>query len=148
MNYTNCILHQRPDASRGRQPEHSLLSQLFAERQATWREPFACPVELDAGLNAAVVQLSSVDCDWTEGADGDWVHVGPSDAPVVVSVGTQRAVYQDWGRRNTKTAPRSARHVRFDRRRESATVKVDQQARAALSKWVFQASALPLYGSS
>lgn len=52
---------------------------------------------------------------------------------------------------NTKTAPRSA-VVTFASTdgSKSATVRVDQQARgeAFPSKWVFQASTLPLYGSS
>ena len=111
-------------------------------------------VELNAqGSNAAVVQLSSVDYDWTVSADGDWVHVTDlSDAPVVSGVRDSGVQYIKIGAgANTKTAPRSA-VVTFASTdgAKSATVKVDQQARgeAFPSKWVFQASTLPLYGSS
>ncbi len=104
-------------------------------------------------INAAVVQLSSVDYDWTVSADGDWVHVTDlSDAPVVSGVRDSGVQYIKIGAgANTKTAPRSA-VVTFASTdgAKSATVKVDQQARgeAFPSKWVFQASTLPLYGSS
>ena len=111
-------------------------------------------VELNAqGSNAAVVQLSSVDYDWTVSADGDWVHVTDlSDAPVVSGVRDSGVQYIKIGAdANTKTAPRSA-VVTFASTdgSKSATVRVDQQARgeAFPSKWVFQASTLPLYGSS
>ena len=111
-------------------------------------------VELNAqGSNAAVVQLSSVDYDWTVSADGDWVHVTDlSDAPVVSGVRDSGVQYIKIGAgANTKTAPRSA-VVTFASTdgAKSATVKVDQQARgeAFPSKWVCQASTLPLYGSS
>ena len=111
-------------------------------------------VELNAqGSNAAVVQLSSVDYDWTVSADGDWVHVTDlSDVPVVSGVKDPGVQYIKIGAdANTKTAPRSA-VVTFASTdgSKSATVRVDQQARgeAFPSKWVFQASTLPLYGSS
>ncbi len=86
-------------------------------------------------------------------ADGDWVHVTDlSDAPVVSGVRDSGVQYIKIGAdANTKTAPRSA-VVTFASTdgSKSATVRVDQQARgeAFPSKWVFQASTLPLYGSS
>lgn len=111
-------------------------------------------VELNAqGSNAAVVQLSSVDYDWTVSADGDWAHITDlSDVPVVSGVKDPGVQYIKIGAdANTKTAPRSA-VVTFASTdgSKSATVRVDQQARgeAFPSKWVFQASTLPLYGSS
>lgn len=111
-------------------------------------------VELNAqGSNAAVVQLSSVDYDWTVSADGDWAHITDlSDVPVVSGVRDSGVQYIKIGAdANTKTAPRSA-VVTFASTdgSKSATVRVDQQARgeAFPSKWVFQASTLPLYGSS
>ena len=110
-------------------------------------------VELNAqGSNAAVVQLSSVDYDWTVSADGDWVHVTDlSDAPVVSGVRDSGVQYIKIGAgANTKTAPRSA-VVTFASTdgAKSATVKVDQQARgeAFPSKWgvpSFDAAALRL----
>ena len=111
-------------------------------------------VELNAqGSNAAVVQLSSVDYDWTVSADGDWAHITDlSDVPVVSGVKDPGVQYIKIGAdANTKTSPRSA-VVTFASTdgSKSATVRVDQQARgeAFPSKWVFQASTLPLYGSS
>ncbi|MFQ6940966.1 MAG: BACON domain-containing protein [Alistipes finegoldii] len=101
-------------------------------------------VELNAqGSNAAVVQLSSVDYDWTVSADGDWAHITDlSDVPVVSGVKDPGVQYIKIGAdANTKTAPRSA-VVTFASTdgSKSATVRVDQQARgeAFPSKWVFQ----------
>ena len=90
-------------------------------------------VELNAqGSNAAVVQLSSVDYDWTVSADGDWAHITDlSDVPVVSGVKGPGVQYIKIGAdANTKTAPRSA-VVTFASTdgAKSATVKVDQQAR-------------------
>lgn len=111
-------------------------------------------VELNAqGTDAAVVQLSSVDYDWTVSADADWTRITDlSDVPLAAGVKDPGVQYIKIGAdANTKTAPRSAvvTFVSTDGTK-NATLRVDQQPQgeAFPSKWVFQASTLPLYSAS
>ncbi|WP_295940747.1 hypothetical protein [uncultured Alistipes sp.] len=110
-------------------------------------------VELNAqGTNAAVVQLSAVDHDWTVEADG-WVRITDLD-DVAVTAGVKSAGVQYLkigGDANTRTSTRSATVTFYSAdRSKSAPVRVNQQAQgeAFPSKWVFEASTLPQYNTA
>ncbi len=108
-------------------------------------------VEFDAqGSDVAVVQLSSIDWDWTVTADAAWVHIADLEGAALAGgekdPGIQYVQLSADANNATEVRRATVTFASTDGQ-QKATVSVSQQARGAAfpSKWVFQASTLPGY---
>ncbi len=105
------------------------------------------------GSNSAVVQLSSVDHDWTVGSDAPWLHITDLDgAPVVSGPRSANVQYVKFSAAPNRTTSTRTANVTFESvdKTASAAVSISQAAmgEAFPSRWIFSSTTNATYSTA